>query len=227
MRALAVIILVGCASEPPPPPPVPPAPRPVAVSRDRQLIEKAFAARDARTLRELVEVTTGDDQAIAREHYVRIELDALVALDCDAFVAAFEPIKHRANPRTAFGGLTTALEPRAKAYIASAVLGVAARCRSPLMFSPAIRRAAPDADDAVWANAVIELDRKGLPVYDAFLRALKSPAAQIDPALANAWLVATRNCRELEAVPRVANPNARASLAYFHGQKGCPERVAR
>jgi len=226
MRALAVVALVACASDPPPPPPVAPAPRPVVVSRDRQLIEKAFANRDSRTLRELVEVTTGDDQAIAREHYVRIELDALVALDCDAFVAAFEPIKRRPNPRTEFGGLTTQLEPRAKAYIASQVLGVAARCRSPLAFSPTIRRAAPDADDAMWADALVALDRKGLPVYDAFLRALKSPAAQIDPALANAWLVATRSCRELD-VAHVANPNARASLAYFHDQKGCPERVAR
>src|SRR5947208_3287001 len=126
---------------------------------DHDRIEQAYRARDVRMLKEMVDIlSAGDDRTLARKHYIKLELDALVALDCDPFFAAFEPVRGKPNPKTAFASLTADLEPRGKLYIAEQILGVASRCHSAQLFQPGIRRGVPDADDAVWADALIAMD---------------------------------------------------------------------
>src|SRR5262245_39618881 len=102
------LVLAGCLSSSSAQAPAPQAQKRTVMSKDRKQIEKAYAARDTQTLHEMLDlVTDHDDVALAREYYVKLELDALTALDCDAFIAAFQPIKQRANPKTEFGALTT------------------------------------------------------------------------------------------------------------------------
>ncbi|HEY5928193.1 MAG TPA: hypothetical protein VIV11_41180 [Kofleriaceae bacterium] len=227
---LRYLVLAGCASSTTAATTSHKDKRP-ADNRDRDQIEKAYAARDARALHELLDLVTDQENvALARQYYVKLELDALVKLDCDAFIAAFHPVKNRANPRTEFGALTADFDQTKKTHIVSTVLGIAARCRSPHLFSTAIRRAVPDATDAVWSNALIDLDRRGLPVYDAFLGALRTSTKGFDTALASKWLVATKStadCKDLETAATRAEPRVRAWLVDFYVQKGCRTEAAR
>src|SRR5262245_43736432 len=102
---LRYLALAGCLSSASTPAPASRAAARHPVSnKDREQIEKAYAARDTRALHELLDIVTDRaNVALAREYYVKLELEALTALDCDAFVAAFQPIKQRANPKTEFG----------------------------------------------------------------------------------------------------------------------------
>lgn len=193
--------------------------------RDRVQIENAYADRDVRMLHELLDITTDKaNHALAAEYYVMLRLESLTHLDCDAFFAAFQPVKKRLNPRTEFAAFTGELTPAKQTEVMSTVLGIAARCRSPQLFATTIHRLIPEATEDAWADALIAVDRKGLPVYTAFVASLRSSAKGMDATLTSKWLVATRTqaeCHELEEAAQKADPTARASLVYFYLQKGC------
>ena len=198
---------------------------------DRDRIELAYGAKDASTLHELLDIVTDPkNHALARDYYVKLQLEALVALDCDAFFAAFEPQGKRPNPRTAFSSLTADLTKPQKTYIASTVLGVAARCHSPQTFQAGIRRILLSTDDELWADALIAIDKKGLPVYDAFIATLRSSAHSIDTKLANKWLLATKaaaTCHDIETAAKSTDIAVRASLEVFYVQKSCKAEAVR
>ena len=210
-----------------------PAPAPAAKpgQRDRELIEKAYAAHDSKSLHELLDILTDKkNHAIARDYYIKLQLDALVALDCDPFFAAFEPVHGKPNPKTAFASLTTELDAHQKSYVATTVLGVAARCRSVQLFGTGLRRIVPDADDDLWAGALIATDKKGFPVYDVFMTALRAGTKQhMDAKLIGKWLIATKdaiNCHELATATRTADYDLKASLEEFYAAKNCKVETA-
>jgi hypothetical protein len=194
-------------------------------NHDRALIEKAYRERNANALHELLDIVSHEeDRAVARGYIVKLRLDTLLALDCRAFAAAFEPVKGRPNPRTDFGPMTAELDAEQKAHVASKVLGAAARCGSSLLFSTKLRRVVPDADTTAWSDALIALERGGQPVYMAFLGTLKSATKGLELKSVTAWLVATRSaadCEELEQAARAADPAARAALVEFYTAKDC------
>jgi hypothetical protein len=229
---ILTLSLVGCLASSSPETTTAKAPPRADIDRgDRDRIERAFAAHDERALHELLDIITDrNNHALASAYYVRLRLDALASLECDAFFAAFQPVHQRPNPRTDFGALTAELEPRQREYVISTVESIAARCHSPQLFLPMIRRVVPDADVAAWTDALIALDRKGIPVYDAYVATLRSSAKGIDTKLVNQWLVATKpatSCHGIEEAARTASPDLRASLIYFYTAKGCRTEVVR
>jgi hypothetical protein len=227
---LVGLALVGCVSAPSSGPavaPAEPAPHTNINRGDRDRIEKAYAAKDARALHELLDIVTDrDNHAVARDYYIKLQLDALLALDCDPFVAAFQPVHQHPNPHVEFGALTADLDAKQKAYIMTGVGAIAARCRSALLFSQAIRQVVPTADEAAWASALVELEHKGMPVSDAFAASLRATKS-FDGKLAMHWLTASKavTCHELDEAARGASIEARAFLVYGYVAKACRAEV--
>jgi hypothetical protein len=232
MRACYCFALVlACSGSSAPPPSTTPstvahAPK---ANHDRDAIETAYAAKDANALHELLDITADpNNHALARDHYVKLQLDALVALECKSFFAAFEPVHGKPNPRTAFASLTPELDAEQKQFVAASVLGTAARCRSPLILGDRLHFLVPDSEDA-WAAALVEIDKRGLPVYDVFMTALLASTKHLDGKLIAKWLIATKApiyCHELATASKAADPELRAGLAEFYANKGCKAELS-
>jgi hypothetical protein len=234
MRACCfVLAFAACAGSSAPQPSTTPSsvapPAPKAPDHDREAIEKAYAAKDTNALHELLDIVVGKaNHALARDLYVKLQLEALVALDCTHFFAAFGPVHGKPNPRTAFAALTPELDPEQKQYVAATVLDTAARCKSPLILTDSFHYLVPDSEDA-WAAALVAIDKKGVPVYDVFMSALLASTKHLDGKLIAKWLIATKepiHCHELSTASKAAEAEVRAGLAEFYAQKGCKAELS-
>src|SRR4029077_1614585 len=108
------------------------------------------------------------------------------------------------------------------------VLGVAARCRSPLILSDRFHFLVPDSEDA-WAAGLGDGDKGGLAVYHVFMTALSASPKHLDGKLIAKWLIATKEpiyCHELATAAKAADAEIRAGLAEFYAKKGCKAELS-
>lgn len=202
-------------------------------------VNQACAAKDAAALADLLKKTGGATFDQVRGCYIGAKTEALLALPCDGFRAAFVPIvtsdgrstKTTPNPATAYGNWTSGLPPAERDRIVLSVAERAVACDAgEVLFTRALHRI--DQGDRNWARVYRALEERNLDLYRPFVRFVGASVRMNDAGTVLSWLASrpARDCAELEGASAAAaepavRESTRAVLLLFFAKKSCRKEV--
>ncbi len=187
---------------------------------ERARIDAAIKARNHVELADFIHHSDFvDNTKLARKEYLRIRREQLVAASCD------DVERELASSTRADNFLSyheRADDEDQQKQLRAEVLAKLADCRSPRLFTVEVLR------DDIVGQTLVDLERQGKPVFEAFLALARSPEGDYVESATFTWLTNTKTaavCSELEQ-NAYDNDGTHDFLLGFYSTKNCrPEAV--
>jgi hypothetical protein len=157
---------------------------------------------------------------LARKEFLRIRREQLAAASC---IEVDRELSSHTGASNFLEFHERADNDTEKQQIRDEVIAKIADCKSPLLFTTRVL------GDDIVGKLLVDLERQGKPVFEAFLALVRSPDADYVESATFTWLNKTKtaaSCPELERNGDV-NDGTRDFLLGFYSTKGCRAEAVR